>query len=224
MQLAKFKGKINWENVDSTACQLFIEKYELFSNQLKRIFDELFNLCEETDIDKFVKEQLNIQERIDDIILELKRENKKWSSHSNSEVSTERISLEVVKLPKSTLPTFSGNLHDWITFKDLFKASVHNNSNLSNAQKLHLKSSLKDDAFRIIQSIAISDRNYLTVWELLEDRYSNKCEQVFAHIRRLMSLNTIQCKLVSAVLSLDDFSDTLMNGDKYSLQMRADSV
>ncbi|GFR33187.1 integrase catalytic domain-containing protein [Trichonephila clavata] len=127
------------------------------------------------------------------------------SSHLNSEVSTERILLETVKLPKLTLPIFSGNLHDWITFKDLFKASVHNNSNLSNAQKLqHLKSSLRGDAFRIIQSIAISDSNYLTAWELLEDRYSNKREQVFAHIRRLMSLNTIQCESTSAVLSLID--------------------
>ncbi|GFQ85400.1 uncharacterized protein TNCT_546371 [Trichonephila clavata] len=84
------------------------------------------------------------------------------------------------------------------------------------------------DAFRIIQSIAISDSNYLTAWELLEDHYSNKREQVFAHIRRLMSLNTIQCESASAVLSLvdnvneiiraleildkkiDDFSDTLI--------------
>ncbi|GFQ81674.1 retrovirus-related Pol polyprotein from transposon 17.6, partial [Trichonephila clavata] len=143
-QLAKFKGTINWENLDSTACQLFIEKYELFNNELKSIFDELFNVCEETDIDKFVKEQLSIQESIDDVILKLKRENEKLSSLSNSDARTERFSLETVKLPKLTLPTFSGNLHDWITFKDLFKASVHNNSNLSNAQKLqYLKSSLK---------------------------------------------------------------------------------
>ncbi|GFQ72984.1 retrovirus-related Pol polyprotein from transposon 17.6 [Trichonephila clavata] len=162
-------------------------------------------MSQETDINKFVEEQLNIQESIDDVILKLKRENEKLSSHSNSDVRTERFSLETVKLPKLTLPTFSGNLHDWITFKDLFKASVHNNSNLSNAQKLqYLKSSLKGDAFRIIQSIAISDSNYLTAWELLEDRYSNKREHVFAHIRRLMSLNTIQCESASAVLSLVD--------------------
>ncbi|GFQ93210.1 hypothetical protein TNCT_386321 [Trichonephila clavata] len=104
-QLAKFKGKINWENLDSTACHLFIVKYELFNNELKSIFDELFNVCEETDIDTFVEEKLNIQESIDDVILKLKREKEKLSSHSNSDVRTERFSLETVKLPKLTLPT-----------------------------------------------------------------------------------------------------------------------
>lgn len=35
------------------------------------------------------------------------------------------------KLPKLILLIFSGNLHGWLSFKDIFQVTVHENSNLS---------------------------------------------------------------------------------------------
>ena len=60
--------------------------------------------------------------------------------------------LTDVKLPKLSLPTFYGNIYEWITFSDLFKAAVHSNKNLFNGQKLqYLLLALKNDAFKAVK-------------------------------------------------------------------------
>ena len=47
------------------------------------------------------------------------------------------------RLPKLTLPSFSGNLLDWLTFWDSFQAAIHLNPNLSRVQKFnYLKAKL----------------------------------------------------------------------------------
>ncbi|KFM71372.1 hypothetical protein X975_16590, partial [Stegodyphus mimosarum] len=112
-----------------------------------------------------------------------------------------------VKLPKLSLPTFTGNVYEWITFNDLFKAAVHNNDNLSKGQKLqYLLSALKGDALRVVKSIPVSDQNYEVAWSLLEERFSNHREQVFAHIKRFMSIPPIHSESASALLNLVDFT------------------
>ena len=79
-----------------------------------------------------------------------------------------------LKLPKISLPTFSGTYTDWMSFIDLFKSSVDSNSMLSNSQKLHyLKASLKGDAAKLLSSVTISDSNYEVAREILKNRYSN---------------------------------------------------
>lgn len=89
-----------------------------------------------------------------------------------SKIKLQNVNLEnptkaenSIKLPKFTLPIFSGNLHRWLSFKDIFKASVYENTNSSWTMKLqYLKSSLRGDAFIIIQSISIGDSNYDVEW------------------------------------------------------------
>lgn len=94
---------------------------------------------------------------------------------------------ESIKLPKLPLPVFSGNLSEWLTFFWVFEVNVRNNTNLSNTQKFHCyKCSLKQEAFTSIQSIAISDTNYKIEWNLLGVRFSNKQEQKFSQIEKLM--------------------------------------
>ena len=79
-----------------------------------------------------------------------------------------------LKLPKISLPTFSGNYTDWMSFIDLFQGSVNSNSKLSNSQKLHyLKASLKGHAAKLLSSVTISDSNYEVAREILKNRYSN---------------------------------------------------
>ncbi|GBM26047.1 hypothetical protein AVEN_62013-1 [Araneus ventricosus] len=68
----------------------------------------------------------------------------------------------------------------------------------------YLKELLTGDASRVIQSITISDANYLTAWTLLEDRFSNKRDQVFAHLKRFMSIPALQSDSASSVLNLID--------------------
>ena len=43
---------------------------------------------------------------------------------------TSRSRLEVTRLPKLTIPTFSGNVLEWQSFWDCFETAVHNNPGL----------------------------------------------------------------------------------------------
>ena len=64
------------------------------------------------------------------------------------------------RLPRLELPTFNGNLGEWMSFIDQFDAVVHNRS-IPPVQKLvYLKSCLKGSAARVIQNIATTDDNY----------------------------------------------------------------
>ncbi|XP_035212317.1 uncharacterized protein LOC118186340 [Stegodyphus dumicola] len=130
----------------------------------------------------------------------------------------------VVRLPKISLPTFSGEMHSWLSFKDIFKASIDQNPNLSDAVKLqYLKSALKGDAFRIIQTIAITDNNYKLAWSLLEERYSNPREQVYAHLKRFMSIPVIQNESASAILNLIDVTSEVVRSLE-CLEQKLDGV
>ncbi|GBN80229.1 hypothetical protein AVEN_195410-1 [Araneus ventricosus] len=123
----------------------------------------------------------------------------------NRDTMSQHSNGENVKLPKLSLPSFNGNIQDWLSFSDLFKASLHINENLTGSMKLqYLKELLTGDASRVIQSITISDANYLTAWTLLEDRLSNKRDQVFAHLKGFMSIPALQSESASSVLNVID--------------------
>lgn len=112
---------------------------------------------------------------------------------------------ETMRQPKLNLPTFSGRLHAWLSFRNIFLSSFHNNSALSASQNLfYLKLSLHSDLLRIIQSIHITDANYAIAWNLLEDRYSNQRDQVFVHLKHFMSFPSIQIENPSSILKLVD--------------------
>ena len=99
-----------------------------------------------------------------------------------------------LKLPKLQLPSFTGSYTDWMSFADLFKASVDSNNQLSNSEKLnYLKACVKGEAAKLISSVTITDYNYEIAWELLHERYENKRSIVQAHLQAIWS----QCSLKS---------------------------
>ncbi|KAL0849314.1 hypothetical protein ABMA28_013636 [Loxostege sticticalis] len=62
-----------------------------------------------------------------------------------------------VKLPKISIPTFSGNYSEWPTFRDLFVSLVDKNSSLDNVQKLHyLKGQLSGETLPLPRIIMTS--------------------------------------------------------------------
>lgn len=198
--ITKLSEKISDTEIDLNEIELYTEKLSNLKTELNEIFNEILTDCKDEEVDKFIEERIGIENNIDDLCLKIGRQRRKPNT-----LKPEVNSLESIKLPKLNLPSFSGNIQDWLSFKDLFRASVHNNANLSDAQKLqYLKSSLKADAARIVQSIAISDGNYETAWALLEERFSNNREQVFAHIKKLMSIPNLQNESPSAILNLVD--------------------
>ena len=95
----------------------------------------------------------------------------------------------VSRLPKLTLPTFSGNILDWLTFWDSFRAAIHLNPNLSGVQKFnYLKAQLQGDAARTVEGFPLSDQNYLHAVTILQDRFGRTHKLVAAHMRALLEM------------------------------------
>lgn len=209
-KLTKMKQKLSALELETSDYELFNENLKQLENEFKELFDSLYSVCKEDAIDDYIKEQEEVNDTIDDMAFDL---NRKLSKNKTKDRSAElNLNSETnIKLPKINLPSFSGNLHEWLSFKDIFKASIHQNKNLSDAMKLqYLKSSLKGDAFRIVQSISIVDSNYELAWSLLEERYSNSREQVYAHLKRFMNMPVIQSESSSAILNLIDIASECM--------------
>ena len=87
------------------------------------------------------------------------------------------------RLPEMTLPKFSGNPLEWLTFWDSFQASIHLNPNLSGVQKFnYLKAHLHGDAARTVAGFPLSDQNFLHSISILRDRFSDPYKLVDTHM------------------------------------------
>ncbi|XP_018377648.1 PREDICTED: uncharacterized protein LOC108770510 [Trachymyrmex cornetzi] len=112
------------------------------------------------------------------------------SSTADSRGAPESVSH--VRLPKLSLPSFSGKYDEWFPFRDMFNSVIHLNSALSNAQKLqYLKSSVIGEASNIICSLELSDANYEVAWSRLRERYDNQRVVMQNHIRAIMELPSL---------------------------------
>jgi hypothetical protein len=78
-----------------------------------------------------------------------------------------------VRLPKLAVPTFDGNILYWRQFWEQFRVSVHDRTNLSEAEKLvYLQHALKDGAAKsIIEGLSQSGEQYLEAVKCLTDRF-----------------------------------------------------
>ena len=67
------------------------------------------------------------------------------SDHSrDTNASSNRHKL---KLPQASLPSFTGKMEEWLSFKDSFLTIIHERDDITNCEKLqYLKSILKDEA------------------------------------------------------------------------------
>lgn len=98
-----------------------------------------------------------------------------------------------VKLPELKLPTFNGNLRDWIAFRDTFRNLIIDNSQLSDIDKFtYLRTSLTADAFQEIGSIELTSANFPIAWKSLESRYENKKLLVKSHLDALFAINPMR--------------------------------
>lgn len=112
-----------------------------------------------------------------------------------------------MRLPKLELPTFDGNLHQWISFRDLFTNTIHNNSKLPKSEKLaYLKSLVKGDAARLIQTLVVSDANYDIAWTKLIERYQNERELVFSIFDRFIKQPNVITNSASSVCDVIDIT------------------
>lgn len=132
-------------------------------------------------------------------------------SGSNHNVKSKNDSI---KLPKISIPTFTGNYAQWPTFKDLFVSLIHQNECLDNVQKMHyLKGLLSGEAEQLVRNIPITSVNYSECWSILSSRFDNKRFISNCLLKRLMSQTNV-AENSSAIKGLLDTTMECLNGLK----------
>ena len=97
-----------------------------------------------------------------------------------------------VKLPKISLPRFSGNPVKWSSFWDSYQSAVHFNPDLSNVDKFnYLRSLLDGAAFDAIAGLTLSSANYQQAIEIIRKRFGNKQVIISKHMDTLMNMDAI---------------------------------
>jgi hypothetical protein len=98
-----------------------------------------------------------------------------------------------VKLPKLDVPIFDGDLLSWTQFWEQFSVSVHDRSEISDAEKLaYLRSALKDGPAKMsIEGLSRSGEHYSEAIECLKARFNRP---------RLIHQTHVKCILVAPPL------------------------
>lgn len=192
----------NWSNFESIHCKLY-ENYS--AEQIGQKVDSIYESTE----DSYINYKTHMKTLLNSI-------SGKISGQDINTDKSNKKSSAFVKLPKISIPSFSGQYSEWATFNDLFKALVHNNEALSDCQKLHyLKDHLTGEAEQLIRYTPISDANYRQCWELLEKRYNNKRHLADCILKRLFGQKRLHTESGKGLKELFDTTNDCLKALKH---------
>lgn len=170
-------------------------------------FEELSGEYESFD-EKLVEDSLKLRAKVEEqylrvksgLITKLQPETRRQAHPPEAPIA------QHLKLPTIELPKFDGNIHEWITFHDTFNAIIHSSADISQIQKLqYLRSSLRGDALKCIETLPISAANYPIAWEALLTKYQDKPLLKKKHLHGLTSINKPHGKVASLGPCVEDF-------------------
>ncbi|KMQ89359.1 gag-pol polyprotein precursor [Lasius niger] len=145
--------------------------------------DDLYTQCEEA----FYDSKTSLVEDIEKVTTS-KDDNHEYNqrhSHSGSCRS----------LPKISLPKFSGDYHDWPSFRDLFDSMVGSNRDISSVEKLHyLRAQTTGEAARYLANIPVTAANFARAWKALTSRYENRRILVTTYLDKIFALKPLAQK------------------------------
>ncbi|XP_058817118.1 uncharacterized protein LOC131680419 [Topomyia yanbarensis] len=116
-----------------------------------------------------------------------------------------------VRLPQISLPDFDGDYRGWLSFKSTYESLIHESAEINDVQKFHyLKSALKREAAKLIESLTITGGNYGIAWATITKRYSNEYLLKKRHLQTLMEYPKIDKESAAAIHGLvDEFEQRL---------------
>ncbi|CAI6363726.1 unnamed protein product [Macrosiphum euphorbiae] len=109
-----------------------------------------------------------------------------------------------MKLPRINLPEFDGEYENWQCYRDTFSVMIHN-ARIPAVEKFqYLRLSLKGLAAQLIESLEVTEGNYLVAWNLVQERFENKRLIVQTHVSKLFAVNKLKNESASATRSFFD--------------------
>ncbi|XP_058817142.1 uncharacterized protein LOC131680444 [Topomyia yanbarensis] len=194
-----FDAEHDCDKIDSRVSRLdqLFERYISTSINVEL----LTNDGAETMID-FTKQRDEMEEKyylLRDFLLSHKPNNNRSAAMVSAPVSS------VVRLPKIDLPTFDGDINNWIPFRDAYTALIHRNNDLQPVDKFHyFMAALKGPVRKLLDIISITADNYKVAWDLLVGRYDNKRLFIKNHISDLFAIESVRKESSDSILSLVD--------------------
>ena len=127
-----------------------------------------------------------------DFLCSLKASQTPASSNSQVGVGTESFQLNQAKLPQIVLPTFKGDSHEWVKFRDTFNEMVLKRTNLPNIYKMHhLRSSLSGEAAELLDEIPPAGENFESAWNTIKSFYDNPSLLISRLVNKLLAFNAM---------------------------------
>ncbi|XP_062709736.1 uncharacterized protein LOC115267623 [Aedes albopictus] len=140
---------------------------------------------------------------------------KKETPRATIENVVEVQPMSRVKLPDIKLPSFSGRIQEWTSFRDTFRSLIHNNQQLADVDKFtYLRSSTTGEALQELNSVELTGDNYEVAWKMLEKKYENKKLIVKAHLDALFAVEPMRrenCEALSHIISEFDKNLLMLN-------------
>ena len=120
------------------------------------------------------------------------------ASHTFNTQQSTFSSASSHRLPKLSLPIFSGNILEWQTFWDSYESAVHLNLSLTNVQKFnYLKAQLEHEALDSIAGFALTNVNYDEAVNLLKERFGQQDKIINAYMQALLEIPSPRNHLTS---------------------------
>ena len=159
----------------------------------------ILELVEEGKIDKEIEESEGIKDeihlnllKVDSLLKELKTPSQpsEHSPVSTTSPATGSMSHST-KLPKLVLKKFSGDPKTWQEWWDSFKVAVHENG-ISDVDKFNdLRSLVEGAAYATIAGLSLTEENYKTAIDLLQERFAQKQIIINSHMDAMLKLNSV---------------------------------
>uniref|UniRef100_A0A914KMQ0 Uncharacterized protein n=1 Tax=Meloidogyne incognita TaxID=6306 RepID=A0A914KMQ0_MELIC len=103
------------------------------------------------------------------------------------------IASSLIHLPKTQLPTFSGDCVAFLSFWNTFKAGVHDLPISDSIKFTYLNQCLSGSPLTLISSLPVTDESYQSALDLLRKNYDNPNEVlvITSIIYRLISKKAV---------------------------------
>lgn len=164
----------NLINNDPDKFSLSLDEINELKGEFKNNHKEIKRLTFELKLDD-TSEILKLKQDFDNIILNiLQIAPKAKPIETKPEIIHAPMQHQSITLPKININPFNGKVEDFQDFWALFNAIIHENTSISDVQKLqYLRNSLRGDPLKIISSLPLTAENYLIAYDAINLRYAN---------------------------------------------------
>ena len=195
---------------DKTSISYFRKRYETLNETKTHLIETIESINYlQLECNSDFTPDFSTLDAIDDLICEIEYAKKGLDNANKPGTSVPSTSSLVVKLPKLELVAFSGELKDWPIFHETFKKAIHENKDLTDADKIqYLVGKLSGHALNAISGIPATHDNYSLIWQALCDKYNDKRKLALFYVTQMFNFKSIQTESSN---HLDMFIEKFVN-------------